>query len=503
MASALIDKARTQILLGDYAVARPSALADSSLHHRAQEFRRALSARMVALDKRAMHEKMPSCDYFVSRKIDGEFTILLVDCPAGTALTINPGGTVRIGLPVLEEACALLGKAGIQRAVFACELYVHRTDKRPRVHDVCRVARQPASAAELATLHLAVFDILELDGEPAPSRHHATLEKIQSIFKDGTRIHPVETIHAKDQPAIDKLYAQWVEKEGGEGLVARSDAAGMFKIKPRTTLDVAVIGYTEGSDDRAGMLHDMLVAVMRPEGTFHVVGRVGGGFTDDQRREFLSDLKDIPAETDYAEINDGVAYQMVKPVWAVEISCLDLINQNTRGTHIDRMVLDYAGDNGRQGYKAVRRLPLVSPISPQFIRKREDRQIVHADLRLQQVADVVEIPHHDKDSRALTLPRSEILSREVYTKVLKGQTMVRKLLLWKTNKEDAGTAGAGGSGAAGGGEYPAYVAYFTDFSPNRKTPLERDIRVSNSRDQILELLAGMKAEYIVKGWQPA
>ncbi len=172
----------------------------------------------------------------------------------------------------------------------------------------------------------------------------------------------------------------------------------MFKIKPRYSLDVAVVGFTEGMDDRAGMLHDMLVAVMRPEGAFHVLGRVGGGFTDDQRREFLSDLKDMPAESEYAEVNDGVAYQMVRPEWAIEVSCLDLISQTTRGASIDRMVLDWEAPAGR--YRAVRRLPLASPISPQFLRRREDKKIHPADLRLQQVADLVEVPMAEKDAPA-------------------------------------------------------------------------------------------------------
>jgi hypothetical protein len=482
---AFIDKSRTQLLLGDYAVARPGALAEPALHQRAQEFRRGLGGRMIALDKAAMHEKMPVSDYYVSRKIDGEFTLLFID--GENAGIINPGGTVRIGFPALDEAVKLLTKAKIKKSIFACELYVNRTDKRPRVHDVCRVARQPESPADVASLNLAVFDILELEGRPAPAHYADTYKKIEAIFGGGKSVHPVETVHAKDQAAIDKLYEQWVEKDLGEGIVCRSGAAGMFKVKPRTTLDVAVIGYTEGADDRAGMLHDMLVAVMRPEGTFQVVGRVGGGFTDEQRREFLSDLKDTPAETNYAEVNDGVAYQMCKPEMAIEISCLDLINQNTRGTPVERMVLDYTA---KDGYQGIRRMPLVSPISPQFIRKREDKQIVPADLRIQQIADVVEVPQQNEDARKLTRPKSEVLLREVYTKSLKGQTMVRKLLLWKTNKDEAG-------------DYPAYVAYLTDFSPNRKTPLERDIRVSNSKDQIDQLAAAMKAEYIVKGWQPA
>ena len=153
------------------------------------------------------------------------------------------------------------------------------------------------------------------------------------------------------------------------------------------------------------------------------------------------------------------------------------------------MVLGY--DMPKNMYQSIRRLPLASPISPNFIRRREDKTIRKDDLRLNQLADVIEVPMMDRDARQLSLPRSEMLLREVFTKTLKGNQMVRKLLLWKTNKESEG------------GNFPAYVAYFTDFSPNRATPIDRDIRISNSREQIEQLFAAMQAEYIVKGWAPA
>ncbi len=215
------------------------------------------------------------------------------------------------------------------------------------------------------------------------------------------------------------------------------------------------------------------------------------GDLDDERREMLSDLKDMPAESEYTEVNDQLAYQMVRPEWVIEISCLDLISQNTRGGSVDRMVLNW--DARAAKYGAVRRLPLASPISPQFLRRREDKHATPQDLRLQQVADKVEVPMIDKDARQLTLPASQIIRREVFTKQLKGQTMVRKLLLWQTNKQ----------GEVSDGEWPAFVAYFTDFSPNRKTQLEREIRVSESRDQIEDMYEAMKTENIVKGWNPA
>ncbi|HEX4795546.1 MAG TPA: RNA ligase family protein [Humisphaera sp.] len=483
----LVDPSRMQMLFGSYAVGKAAAMADPFVPLKAQEYRRNLAARMMALDKASAKEKLPACDCLVSRKMDGECTLLSVS--ADDCCSVNPGGVVRSGLPFMREAVELLGKTKHKQMLLAGELYVARSDRRPRVHDVSRVARQPQSQDELDQLQFAVFDILDIDDKPAPSAYSDVYKKIDSVFKSGKRVHPVETVRAKTLDDVLKHFEKWVEAEGAEGVVIRSDSAGQFKIKPRISLDVAVLGFTEGTDDRAGMVHDMLVGLMRQDNSFHILGRVGGGISEDERREWLSDLKDMSAESNYAEVNDSVAYQMVRPEWVIEMSCLDLINQNTRGSSIDRMVLGF--DQPNNSYQSIRRLPLASPISPVFVRRREDKSIRHADLRLHQVSQVVEVPMMDRDARQLAHPKSELLVREVFTKTLKGNLMVRKLLLWKTNKESEG------------GNFPAYVAYYTDFSPNRAAPLERDIRVSNSLDQIKELLGAMKGEYIVKGWAPA
>jgi hypothetical protein len=179
---------------------------------------------------------------------------------------------------------------------------------------------------------------------------------------------------------------------------------------------------------------------------------------------------------------------MVKPEWVIEMSCLDLVSQTTRGASIDRMVLGWNSKAPR--FEVVRRLPLASALSPQFVRRRDDKTVRPAEVRVQQVADLVEIAMADRDAKQLQAKKSEILKREVYTKTMKGALMVRKLVMWKTNKEAEG-------------EYPAYVVHFTDFSPNRKTMLEREIRVSSSKSQIEELWKGLAEENIVKGWGKA
>jgi hypothetical protein len=177
---------------------------------------------------------------------------------------------------------------------------------------------------------------------------------------------------------------------------------------------------------------------------------------------------------------------MVRPEWVVEISCLDLVSQTTRGSAINRMVLDWNQD-GSDKYQIIRRMPLVSVISPQFIRRRDDKSASKHDVRIEQVTQIVDVPEATRDAHEFTLPKSEILRREVYTKEAQGETMVRKFVLWKTNKE-------------GHEDYPAYVLHFTDFSPNRKNPLAREVRVSDSEQQILDLWNELKEANIKRGW---
>ena len=134
-------------------------------------------------------------------------------------------------------------------------------------------------------------------------------------------------------------------------------------------------------------------------------------------------------------------------------------------------------------------MPLVSVISPQYVRSRDDKSWNLSDVRLGQITDLVPVAKTEISAGELVLANSEILQREVYTKTLRGQTLVRKFLLWKTNKDRESE------------EFPGFVAYYTDFSPTRKTPLTRDIRVTNSQSQAIALYRAFKEENLKKGWE--
>src|SRR5262245_8615105 len=220
MTSALLDRGRVEIKLAEYGVAPATALADSLLLGRTQDYRRAAASRLYPLEGSAINEKVPSAEFHVSRKIDGEFTVLVFR--QGEVFTINPGGTVRIGLPVLEEAARLLSRAGVKEVMLACELYVARNDRRSRVHDIVSIASRPTAIAELDQIHLAAFDVISLNSASPSLIFSETWQQLVKLLASGTRIHPVEARWVSKPSAIRELYEQWVEKEGAEGIVCRS-----------------------------------------------------------------------------------------------------------------------------------------------------------------------------------------------------------------------------------------------------------------------------------------
>jgi hypothetical protein len=133
-------------------------------------------------------------------------------------------------------------------------------------------------------------------------------------------------------------------------------------------------------------------------------------------------------------------------------------------------------------------MPLASVISPQFVRMRDDKEANVEDVNIRQVSNLVPIADVDAPARAADAVPSKLLERTVYTKTMRGAQMVRKLLLWKTNKEDRG-------------DFPGYVVYLTDFSPNRQNPLERDIKISNNESAARRLFSEMAEKNFVGGWE--
>jgi hypothetical protein len=227
----LVHPNRLKILLGDYAVGDASCLTDPGLVALAQDYRSKAAARIMPLDPDAI-SKLPVADYHVMLKIDGEFNILVY--ADEETILVNPGGTVRAGLPDLESAAWHLQAAGIRSAVIAGELWYDRPDGGlERVRDVERVTRRPESDSDLLNLRFSAFDLIRLDGKEQWDSYEVILATLEGLNLSTPTHYLLDK--ADD---IRQVFEEWASVSH-EGIILRSDAVGSYEIKPRPSIDAS------------------------------------------------------------------------------------------------------------------------------------------------------------------------------------------------------------------------------------------------------------------------
>jgi len=391
------------------------------------------------------------------------------------------GGKVRTGLPCLDEAKEIFTKNKVSSIIAGAELYCQKKGKRSRVYDVIAAL---SDKKLIKTIGLAFFDILEIDEESMKSESYETIfKKLKKVLPEDGLAHIIETKKAKNKNEVNSIFKDWVETKGEEGLVVRGDMPFMYKIKPKHTFDVVVIGYTEGINEHKGKVKALLFAFLREDGIYQIAGKVGN-MNEDERQNFFDTLSTKHVESTYIESdNDGIAFHMVKPEIIIEVGCNDLMIENTYGKALLNHLVTFDNDS----YSFYHSIPGVRFLFPVLERIRDDKTNIYEDIKFSQITDLIYLP--EKDIKPETLPKSEIILREVYTKASKKKTMVQKFLVWKTNKHDVDA------------RHPAYVMFYTNFSPNRKDPLNTEIRISNTESQIMKITENFISENVKKGWK--
>ena len=451
---------------------------DESLNSLPSEYKSRLARSFYAINTHDI-DKITGKRFLVSKKIDGHMQVVVFN--GKQIFMIGRRGVVRAELPCLEAAKALLINKNIASMIAGAELYAQRAEGRSRVYDVTAAL---ADEKAVDRLGLAFFDILELDGQSLKTSSYETIfGKLSEIFPKTGKAHVIETRIARSKADIKRLSEKWIEQDGEEGLVVRGDMPFVYKIKPKHTFDAAIVGYVEGINDYKGKVKTMLFAFMREPGMYQIAGKVGNNLTHEERKEFFKILSQKHAESNFIESdNDGVAFHIVHPEIVIEVGCNDIMTENTYGKALLNPLVRF--DGGR--YSLYNTVPGVRFISPMVERIREDKTVNADDIRFSQISDLVYLP--EQSLKPETLPESTRIFREVYQKTLKDKLMVQKFLVWKTNKETLDP------------RYPAYVMHYTNFSSQRKEPLQKDIRISNSESQIMEFARQFIAENVKKGW---
>jgi ATP-dependent DNA ligase len=438
-------------------------------------YRRVVACAYIPIGPSDIERKL-AIPLLVSTKIDGELWYLLnVD---KKWQLVAPNGRVISGdCPILAEA----EKAKLDpTAIFAGELYVEK-EGRARIADLTSLLGAGAKA-DLSKLRYGIFDIVSSETVSALgtsySVRYAALESIPAAGG----LHRIGSEATSNVPQVEQLFTSIVEGGGAEGLVARSDDARTFKVKPTTEFDATIIGFTEKREaDGSSVIRTILLGLQKDDGSWIPVAATGNFGDASFKKDLLAQLKASVRPSSYRRTSEssGIMYQFVEPKIVVELRAVDIQIEDLHGEVIrdPRLVLEAAGwkvggwTNSANVHNAV------------LVRVRTDKAANSTDSGWNQITRLFPIQEGEKE---IELGTSEIIRREVWTKEGAGKTDVRKLLVWKTNKEAAG--------------YPAFVVNWTDYASGRKAPLAREVRLAPNKAEAEKIAEAMIAENVKKGW---
>jgi hypothetical protein len=213
------------------------------------------------------------------------------------------------------------------------------------------------------------------------------------------------------------------------------------------------------------------------------LGTVGNLADGVSRAELLERLRVLEAPSQYRRAaSTGQLYQMIRPEVIVECRVLDIQAEDSKGRPIRQPELGLTdGEWSVSGQTAAPSL-----LNPLLLRLRDDKANVVDGARWAQIESYAAAP----GTTVASGQASEIIRRQVWTKTTKDKTDVRKLVVWKTNKDTDDPS------------YPAYVVHWTDYSAGRKAPLAREVRPAPTAEAADALGEAMIADNIKKGWEP-
>ena len=432
------------------------------------QYKTKVASRYMPVDPEQIGLKIMEADhYFTSIKFDGYFAALEIKKGKATLFDRN-------GNPKEIEAITSAAKSIEEDVLLAGEICVFKNGKSTNNREVAAAMGAP----DKHDIRFGVFDIIAYKGEEPTLdlKEKTALIKKLACSKE---LFAIEQTFMESRKDIIAFYKDIAGKE--EGAVVRSADGIIYKIKPSITLDLVVLGYalSSGEDE---ILRELLLGVAKDKGEFQIVTKCGNGFSDKDRQEFVKKLKPLRAASQYTEVSGAkTAFVMLEPSLVIELSCLDIISETTKGA-IRKSVLSYSK---KEGYTPKEQSATISCISPVFERFRDDKKATATDAGEHQFSYLIDETATDKPA---DVKPSTIKLREVYTKSSKTGTAVRKFSGIQTNKEETG-------------QYAPFVVLYTDFSPGRKTPLEQDIFLCATSKDMEKKMAELVEENIKKGWE--
>ena len=259
---------------GQGRMAPAGSLADPALAARLSAYKRNVAGSYHGVAPGDITTALPPGPYIVSKKVDGETWFLL--CDGESATLLSPSGKAITGIPVTAEAerlCA--GWTGL----LAGELYADSTSGRPRVFDLHAAmgggAMGGGANAQAERLRFAAFDILDDCGTDAqPMAYDQRVQRLQTFLAGGIQVHSAAFETAVEPGELASAFERLVLQGGAEGIVVHAPGGRVYKVKPEITVDAAVVGFGAGNNG----VYELLLGLMKPDGTHQLIGRVRTGW---------------------------------------------------------------------------------------------------------------------------------------------------------------------------------------------------------------------------------
>ena len=382
----------------------------------------------------------------------------------------------------------------ISTIALAGELFanIKKEGDRPRAFDLIKLIRSPEKMEDLEAVNYDLFDIVSINGiDILDTPYEKRLDLLEILFPRSMVDRKAKTIEHRKQVApgdVIKLYGRWVETEKQEGIIIHTKFNMMYKVKSVFEIDAVIIGYVEMLEEQTlqgeRAISSMLLALMRPDGTFQELCRMGGGLTYEQRVDLYKLLKDDVVESAFkASKGDGRAYLFIKPKYIVQIKYMDVVTEDALGESIRRTALKFENNQ----WTPIGNVPFVSVISPRYdvmrsvIDKEIYRSLEHVnpkevkyeDLKVDQITDLIPIDAPESVEVLENLPKSKILFKVVFKGKWGGVLSAYKVILWATNKSAFNRA------------YPNFIVYNASYSYTRAQPLEQEIHPFNTLEKAI------------------
>ena len=458
--------------LGKASIETQGSFTNSDLMSQIVAYRKVVASNYVLTGPSDIERKL-GIPLLVSTKLDGELWFLLHD--SEWKLVSPTGRTIRGDIEIIKSAAAL-----DKTSIFAGELHV-LSEGRTRIADVTSTL-SGGDKANTSTLAFGIFDVVSSPEVSAIGTPYSVRYEVISKVESAKNLFPISSVSTSSSNEVADIFERDVAAAGHEGLVGRAQDGRSYKIKPTKDIDGAILGFTERRDaDGSLMIRSLLFGVLKDDGTWIPITTTGNVGDNAFRKDLLLQLKPLVKPSSYRRISEssGVMYQLVEPTLIAELKCMDLQLEDFQGRPIKHPKISY-GSNGWQVAGWTNSAAVHNSV---VVRLRNDKACTVEDIGWNQITRLLPVAEQSEEAK---LGASEVIRRQVWTKEGAGKVDVRKLVLWKTNKESAG--------------YPAYVVHWTDFSATRKSPLDREVRLAPNEKEALKIAELMITENIKKGW---